>query len=190
MGFMGIGYQKWIYTQRSRKPFSSKRKPHHSKLGNSPTTPYTFTPGKSTDKPKRKVNIFSFLAIISLFLVAGIAHGEWKKLVAYHNHTIRREQINKPIDPELFIQKYIRVRIRRGHWDYAQEDIDFLRKNHPQNQVTEYLSLLLQHKKATTLQDTLRAREMMIRHVLTYPSDTDALHLMRADTLFYSDMVY
>ncbi len=122
--------------------------------------------------------------------MAGIAHGEWKKLVAHHNHTIRKEQINKPIDPELFIQKYILVRIRRGHWDYAQEDIDFLRTNHPQNQVTEYLSLLLQHKKATTLQDTLRAREMMIRHVLTYPNDTDALHLMRADTLFYSDMAH
>lgn len=66
MGYMGLGYQKWISSQRPRKPFSKDRKPFQSTIHSIRFT--DFTPYKSTEE-KSKIDLTQIPIILLLLLI-------------------------------------------------------------------------------------------------------------------------
>lgn len=67
---MGLGYQKWISSQRPRKPFSNERKPFQSTIHSIHFT--DFTPHKSNAE-KKKIDLTAFPVILLLLLIAVIS---------------------------------------------------------------------------------------------------------------------
>lgn len=196
MGYNGIGMQKWIFTQKSRKPFSRKRKPHHTNIGNTKIEPYTFTPGQLEERHKYRYNFAKtmfFLAMISLGLVItkmwnDHIESETRRMQSYSTYEDDRQREIRLY--EATTQNYLSYWIDKGDWEYANEEIKFLRTHYPKNQKTEFQNVLLLCKQAKTRNDTLRAKEMKIRHIIQYPQDSFALKRQTSEIPIMKNMDY
>jgi hypothetical protein len=178
MGYMGIGYQKWISSLRARKPFSRGKKAVHSNIGNSTSGTRSFSPGRYKKEPKVPIALKLVLwcigisAVVLFYIIIRSAQIQNKSNAKIITTTINTSA-NKT---NAYLLKNIKYHFTQKHFNTAKQDLKLLLKQEPNNKKARSIQLeiaYIEAKKSTSAEANLKylTREYKLR----YPLDTSTL---------------
>jgi len=179
MGYMGIGQQKWIYTQRPRKPFTKSRKPIHTPIGNSNSSTRSFTPGKYEQEQKVPILLTTILWLLSIsFLIY------FSILISNARANNKRNASLNPIaldtsdtdQMNAYLIDNIEYNFARGNYKYAKEDLTLLLNEQPNNKKARYIQLEIAYTDAmNSTKAVTNAIHLTQEYKLRYPLDTSTV---------------
>lgn len=178
MGYMGFGMQKWIYSIRSRRPFSRNRRTGYDTI---PSDKETFHFGIPAEKSKKRIPLWIFTIVGILILTITILNlvdffAEQEKVRIINNQA---DVLEKEGELNSFLKSGIN-HYETGNWDQAKSDFEFvlkLKKNHLQA-LGYYLVCLirLSENDPTMLKMALRKLDSLSKN---HPEDTELARLRK-----------
>lgn len=139
---MGLGYQKWISSQRPRKPFSKDRKPFQSSIY---TTHFThFTPHKT--EAKKKIDLTALPIIALLLIIATIAIKQYNsppaQVIVPFEDAKQRHKRDKA-EGITFLFALAKYELAKGNIENAKREINQVLTISPDHPVAERIMMFV-----------------------------------------------
>lgn len=178
MGYSGFGYQKWISSQRSRKPFSKSRKPIDGTFGQ--TTLTDFNPHK-TEGTEKGLNVRALLLIV--FIISSVVYFGylWNNYVQEQNiyKKVRATYVNglpERVNKQLasYLNKSASYYITNDNFNMAKQELTLANLRDPNNIRTSELWALVYLNECDLGKNCESATYFLNKHFATFPNDTSA----------------
>jgi competence protein ComGC len=176
MGYSGMGYQKWISSQRPRKPFSRDRKPIGGKTDQATFSDFNLHEAEPKKKGFNVLSLLLILFIIGALIIIGTA---WNNYVKEENKLNREKAVHareypakQAKDVTIFMHRNAEVAIRKGDFEYAKQDLKIAQKHKPKNIKTSQLWALLYLTECNYGKNCDSASYYLDKHFTSFPNDT------------------
>lgn len=133
MGYMGFGMQKWIYSTRSRRPFSRDKRTGYDTI---PSDKDKFHFGIPAEKSKNRIPLWIFTIVgVSILTITIINLEDFFSIQEKVRKINNQKDILELEEESNYFLKSGMKYYETGNWDQAKRDFEFvlkLKKDHPQ----------------------------------------------------------
>ncbi len=179
MGYMGMGYKKWISGQRPRKAFSRDRKPIHSEIDH---VRYSdFQPQKHESLYIKGINIASLLLILSILLGLFLIIRHWNGYVEqvqndpHYNQkykTLAERKAEEVAKADNLIAYQLPYYIENHYFDEAYKDLNLVLNRSPENYRANAAMVYYYLERCRTIdEDCDKVIPQANKHLLMFPYD-------------------
>lgn len=180
MGYMGLGYQKWVSHFKARTPFTYRDIPIHTDLPHSGSKPiFSPKPASRLEKSKFIQYTKSFgvlIPLLALLIFSGFSY--FTKGDDLILDIKRRPTTYSDYEVNQILFRSVRSHIRYGNFEYGYEEIETLYGRLKETKKIDKLRLELSLKEISVLNDSTHYLTYLDEYKESHPRDSSIYSLI------------